>query len=61
MFSGDVDIAFDPSAGGGGHDPEPAFPPEELWTQLHPHDEDGPPGKRPEAHWKLQFIYFHLI
>lgn len=46
MFIGCVDAASESPAGGGGHDSEPALPPEELWSELHPQDEDGSAGRR---------------
>lgn len=46
MFVGDVDAASESPAGGGGHDAEPALPPQELRTELHPQDEDGSAGRR---------------
>lgn len=44
MHVGDADTASEPPAGGWGHDSQPAFPAEELWTELHPQDEDRPAG-----------------
>lgn len=45
MFAGNADGAAEPPAGGRGHDTEPAIPPEELGTELHPQDEDRSAGK----------------
>lgn len=36
VFVGDVDAASESPAGGRRHDAEPAFPAEELRTELHP-------------------------
>lgn len=46
MFVGDADASSESPAGGRGHDAEPAFPPEELRTELHSQDEDGSLGRR---------------
>lgn len=45
MFVGDGEAASESPAGGRGHDAEPALPPEELWTELHPQDEDRSAGR----------------
>lgn len=56
MLVGDADAASEPPAGGWGHDSQPAFPAEELWTELHPQDEDRPAGTtniHTDTDWQL--------
>lgn len=44
MLVGDTDAGSERPAGGWGHDSEPEFQAEELWTELHSQDEDRPAG-----------------
>lgn len=45
MFTGHIDTAAEPPAGGRGNDIERTLPTEELWAQLHPENEDRSAGK----------------